>query len=93
MFFKGSRYASVVTAEMTDERGRVLHYKRVRFIPEARAGLGHIVGEGERLDHIADRYYHDAEQFWRICDANRALWPHDLTRQPRRILAIPTAEG
>ena len=30
---------------------------------------------GERLDHLSFRYYKDAERFWRICDANRAMRP------------------
>ena len=36
MFFKGSRYANVGEHEITDGQGRVVRYKKVRFIPETR---------------------------------------------------------
>lgn len=91
MFFKGSRYADVKEHQITDLRGRKLRYKMIRFIPATRGRLGHRVAAQERLDHIAHRYYRDPELFWRICDANRALWPDELTAKTGRILAIPPA--
>ena len=30
----------------------------------------------------------DPEQFWRICDANDAMHPLDMTSEPGRILRI-----
>jgi hypothetical protein len=93
MFFRGSRYANVATAELTDANGRVIPYKKVRFIPETAAQLGHRVRHGERLDHIAHEHYRDSERFWRICDANRATWPDDLVAHRGRTLSIPPAEG
>jgi hypothetical protein len=92
MFFKGSRYANVGTDEITAANGRVIPYKKVRFIPETKAQMGHIVGQGERLDHIAQRYYRDPERFWRICDANRTLWPEDLTANAGHTILIPSVE-
>ena len=47
--------------------------------------------DDERLDHIAWQHYRDAERFWRICDANRALWPDDLLEEAA-ILRIPPSE-
>ena len=92
MFFKGSRYASVPEAVITDASGRVIRYKTTRFIPETVALLGHQVLAHERLDHIAFRYYRDPERFWRICDANRGLWPSDLL-EAGAILGVPASEG
>jgi nucleoid-associated protein YgaU len=92
MFFRGSRYATVPDAFISDATGRVIRYKTLRFIPETRAPAGHRVVGGERLDHIAYRYYRDPERFWRIADANRALWPDDLLR-PGVIIGIPPSEG
>ncbi len=89
MFFKGSRYADIAEHEISDPRGRVIQYKGIRFIPPTPGRLGHRTVDGERLDHIAYRYYRDPELFWRICDANRALWPGDLNTETGRILAIP----
>ncbi len=92
MFFKGSRYEKVETAEHTDANGRTVLYKKVRFIPETGAQLGHRVQQGERLDHIAHRYYRDPERFWRIADANRATEDADLTAEPGRTILIPPTE-
>lgn len=92
MFFQGSRYTAVETLEMTDGKDRTLRYKKTRFIPATIARLGHRVTDGERLDHIANEYFQDPERFWRICDANRAMWPDDLVSEPGRIILIPAAE-
>ncbi|MGZ4734607.1 MAG: hypothetical protein ACXV8R_03300 [Acidimicrobiia bacterium] len=92
VFFKGSRYEHVATQAMTGPNGRVVHYKGTRFIPDAPAVVGHRVVEGERLDHIAWQQFRDSERFWRICDANRALWPNDLLEEAA-ILRIPPSEG
>lgn len=93
MFFKGSRYETVETHEITTEHGRVIRYKKVRFIPPAVPQQGHRVQESERLDHIAHRYYRDPERFWRICDANRGLWPDDLRADAGHLLVIPAVRG
>jgi hypothetical protein len=39
----------------------------------------HLRRDGERLDHLADRYLQDPTEFWRICDVNDALLPDALT--------------
>jgi hypothetical protein len=91
MFFKGSRYEEVPTQTMTDASGRVIRYKQTRFIPETPALVGHRVTSDERLDHIAWQHYRDAERFWRICDANLALWPDDLLEEAA-LLRVPPVE-
>jgi nucleoid-associated protein YgaU len=93
MFFQGSRYATVGEAELIDRQGRVIRYKRIRFIPPTPAQVGHRVSQGERLDQIAFRYYRDPERFWRICDANLAMLPEDLVSEVGRTIQIPPAEG
>lgn len=92
MFFKGSRYEKVAEATTSDATGRVIRYKTTRFIPETDAVVGHRVAHQERLDAIAWQHFRDAERFWRICDANRALWPDDLLEEAA-ILRIPPSEG
>jgi hypothetical protein len=92
MFFKGSRYEKVADATYVDENGTTIRYKRLRLIPPTPAFGGHGVSEGERLDTIAYDQYRDAERFWRICDANGALWPDDLLETGATI-AIPPSEG
>jgi hypothetical protein len=93
MFFKGSRYEKVATATYTDPSGRQIQYKLVRLIPPTPAEMGHQVAPLERLDQIAYRYYRDPERFWRICDANVALWPPDLVAESGRIISVPPSEG
>jgi hypothetical protein len=51
------------------------------------------VTQGERLDIIAATYLGDPEQFWRICDANNAMRPDELTETPGRQLRITLPEG
>ena len=93
MFFKGSRYQNVGEAQLTDNRGRVIRYKKTRFIAESKADFIHTVRQGERLDHVAHEHYRDPERFWRICDANRAMWPDELVAEVGRTILIPPAEG
>ena len=91
MFFEGSRYVDVPTAEYVDAAGRRFRYKTVRFIGPASPRWVHAVSQRERIDHLGHRYYRDPERFWRICDANRALWPPDLVSEPGAVLRIPAA--
>ena len=93
MFFKGSRYEGVATDSLTTAEGRVIRFKRVRFIADRPVQVALVVGQGERLDRIAFRVYQDPELFWLICDANRALWPDDLVAEPGRVIRIPPSEG
>ncbi len=92
MFFKGSRYADVAEHQITGPRGRVVRYKKIRLIPDTPAETVHEVQEGERLDLIAYQHEHEPDGFWRICDANRAMWPDELVAEPGRRILIPTPE-
>jgi hypothetical protein len=92
MFFKGSRYIGVEEATLTGDDGRELRYVKTRFIPHTPGRSGHALSGGERLDHLAWRYYRDAERFWRICDANATLWPEDLVEETGRTIVIPPSE-
>lgn len=93
MFGPGSRYERVGEATFAQPGGRTSTYKLLRIAPpQVPASQTAEVAEGERLDLIADRFYGDPEQFWRICDANPALRPDELERPGRR-LTIPLAGG
>ena len=93
MFFKGSRYENVGTDSIVNAAGQTVLFKKVRFIPETPASAAVVVGQGERLDQIAQRIYQDPEIFWRICDANRATWPDELVAAAGRTILIPPSEG
>lgn len=92
MFFKGSRYEKVPTRTLTDPSGRVIAYKSTRFISPTQPMEGHLVAADQRFDHIAWLHYRDPLRYWRICDANEALWPDDLL-EPGAILRVPPVEA
>lgn len=80
MFTQTSRYASVASATYQDAKGRQVAYKLLRLTPDAPTLLTHTVQQQDRLDLLANTYYTDPEQFWRICDANSAVRPEDLLK-------------
>lgn len=92
MFFKGSRYENVETNIIKDGSGREIKYKKVRFTPRVEALQGHTVIQGDRLDRLAYQYLDDPECFWKICDANQAMWPNDLLSENGIMIRIPLAE-
>ena len=91
-----SRYASIETATIEQPDGTIAVYLKRRFLPspDALALLQeHVVAAGERLDHITALYLGDPEQFWRVCDANGAMRPDELTERIGRRLRITLPEG
>jgi hypothetical protein len=97
MFFPPtSRYYNIETATWQTWDGRTLKYVRRRFVPrpERFSDLQeHQVVQGDRLDNITARYLGDPEQFWRVCDSNRAMRPDELTETIGRRLRITLPEG
>lgn len=91
-----SRYAPTPTATLVRVDGTPVTYLTRRFVPapENFALLQwHQVAQNERLDNITARYLGDPEQFWRLCDANRALRPEELTETIGKQLRITLPEG
>ncbi len=94
-FPPNSRYngAPTLTYRMPD--GREVPFLARRFVPPATRFTtlsGHTVVQGDRLDNLAARYLGDAEQYWRLCDANGAMRPDDLL-QNGQTLRITLPEG
>jgi hypothetical protein len=68
--------------------------RRVVPPPENFAVLSeHVVAAGDRIDNLAAQLLGDALQYWRICDANRAISPAELTDTAGRRLRITLPEG
>jgi hypothetical protein len=91
-----SRYHLIDTATWDAADGRSIVYLRRRFVPppERFAVVAeYVVGAGDRLDNIAASQLGDPEQFWRICDANVALRPDELTEELGRRLRITLPDG
>ncbi len=96
LFPMTSRYYGIELATMEAADGTEIIFLRRRFcpLPERLALLQeHAVSQGERLDNIAARYLGDPEQFWRICDANGAMQPDELTETIGRRIRITLPEG
>ena len=93
MFFRGSRYEGVPEAERETANGRVVRYKRMRFVPSGTGTLAYLVTADDRPDMIAHKAFGDPEQFWRICDANGAMHPAELVEVVGRRLLIPGPVG
>jgi hypothetical protein len=95
MFETTSRYYVLETVTHTATDGRVITYRRRRFLPQGEALpllVEVTVAEGDRLDLIGARTIGDSEQFWRVADANNAMNPFDLTSQPGQTLRVPVPQ-
>jgi hypothetical protein len=96
MFSVNSRYLNIATAEYQSRAGKQYVYLRRRFLPAVENFdllLEHVVTQGERVDNIAAEFLGDPELFWRLCDANGAMRPEELTETVGRRLRITLPEG
>src|ERR1051326_8455706 len=99
MFEPNSRYDNLETATLTTPAapdGRVIAYKRRRFLPQGETMplLAEVtVTQNDRLDLITGRTLGDPEHFWRVCDANNAMNPFDLTAEPGATLRVPVPQA
>lgn len=95
-FPASSRYAAVTTHVLRRPDGSEVTYLRRRLLPDpARFDTlsEHVVSEGERLDNLTALYLDDPEQYWRLCDSNRAVRPSELTDALGGKIAITLPEG
>ena len=85
----GSRYARTPVVEL-EGGSRALGLRR---IPSRPGALEHVVMDGERLDHLAARFYGDATRYWVLLDGN----PDELNPLeqlvPGRRIAVPADTG
>lgn len=91
VFSRVSRYRGLPDVVTTDARGRAVRSRGLRLLPAVEGVLAHTVEEGDRLDHLADRYYGQPRSWWRIADANpELLSPDDLLGGgPRSTVVVP----
>jgi hypothetical protein len=91
-----SRYYGLDTTTIEPVEGKPIIYLERRFVPQPeRFALlqTHTVVQGDRLDNVTAKYMDDPLQFWRVCDANRAMRPDVLTATIGRVLRITLPEG
>ena len=96
LFPPTSRYHGLAATQYVLPDGTMVSYLKRRFIPAPESFTllhEHAVGAGDRIDNLAARYLGDPLQYWRICDANAAMRPADLTAVAGRTLRITLPEG
>jgi len=96
LFDAASRYYGIGTATIDLPEGKTLIYLQRRFVPPPEGFQvlqEHTVVQGDRLDNLAAQYLGDPTLFWRLCDANRAMRPEELTETVGRKLRITLPEG
>ena len=96
MIDETSRYYGLDTGTMTTPDGRVVRYVQRRMLPQGDTMpllVEVTVTQGDRLDLIAARTLGEAEQAWRISDANNAMNPFDLLSEPGRVLRVPLPQA
>jgi hypothetical protein len=87
-FEKKSRYAGVDTSTVTDRRGREVTIVTVPEPPVQETLGTHLRRQGQRLDHLSQKYLGEATAFWRICELNDAMTADVLAEAPE--VEIPT---
>ena len=96
LFAATSRYFGVDTATIERPGRPPIVYLRRRFLPTSsrfQTIQEHTVIQGERLDAITAESLADATLFWRLCDANAAMRPDELTETVGRAIRITLPEG
>ena len=95
LFSAKSRYYGIDTTTITSGE-RTVRYVLRRFVPQPDQFLvlqEHTVLQGQRLDNITAQYMGDPTLFWRLCDANNAVNPDELTETIGRKLKITMPTG
>lgn len=86
----GSRYRGQAAYPAAGRDGMVRATVPARPLPPPPLGTPylHTVIAGDTIESLAQRFLGASELWWRIADANPAMFPADL--QPGSVLAIPT---
>ena len=90
-----SRYSATGTNVQTVV-GKQVPYLLRRFLPstDSFSIIGvYTVVDGDRLDNVSYANLGDPLAFWRICDANNAMFPEDLTATPGSKIGIGLPQG
>jgi hypothetical protein len=96
MFPPNSRYQTTPTATYTTPDGKRIVYLLRRFIPTPdrfSTIQTYTVKQGDRIDNVAAKVFGDPELYWRLCDANLAMRPADLTAAIGTSLNVTLPQG
>jgi nucleoid-associated protein YgaU len=89
MFFDGSRYHRILDATFVDGEGNSRLLKRTREPLATALAMTYQVREGDRLDLLANQFFHDPRKWWLIADANPDAMSLEELLVPGRMLRIP----
>ena len=89
MFDEKSRYRDTEEYQLNDRRGRTIVIVAVPPTPLQETLGYHVLKQGERMDHLAAKYFNNAAGFWRIAQLNDAMLPESLTEKAE--IAIPSS--
>jgi hypothetical protein len=95
-FAANSRYYTTAMTTLLTADGRMIPYLKRRFAPapdQLALVSEHAVVSGDRLDLLAATQFGDPELYWRLCDANSAMRPDELTETVGRKLRITLPAG
>lgn len=95
-FTPSSRYNGIEIAMLEGKNGEPVPYVKRRLIPAQDKFFllkKHLITDGERPDLLAHQYYNDAERFWQLADANRAMDADELTASPGITINITLPNG
>ncbi len=84
-----SRYYGINKYVSEDVTGRKQEGFELRQLPKVSGFFYYAPNEVERLDHVANMFYHDPKKFWKICDASGVLDPFDVIVPGRQVLIPP----
>jgi hypothetical protein len=96
LFASNSRYYGLETATLERPGKLPVVYLRRRFLPDAASFQvveQHTVMADERPDLVAAQFLGDATLFWRLCDANNAMRPEEITETVGGKINITLPEG
>jgi hypothetical protein len=96
LFTATSRYYGIATTTLAQNGAPPIVYLLRRFVPQPenfQLLQTYTVMQADRLDNIAAKYLGDPTLFWRLCDANRAMRPWELTATVGRKLRITLPAG
>jgi hypothetical protein len=96
LFAANSRYFRIATRTKNISPNKTVAYIGRRFLPPSSSFQkiqDYTVKESVRLDNIAAQFMGDPTVFWRLCDANEAMRPEELTETVGRVLQITMPQG
>ena len=88
MFERKSRYYKLENYKATDHSGRVVKVVPVPPHPDDTMLGIHKMRQGQRVDHLAQKYLDNPAGFWRICEINDVMLPESLSEAQEIIIPV-----